>query len=208
MTKTDITIEQAEILVDRLVEELGLIKSVKSNFIKIDGPTKHKLYIQTGKTLRRIDFTVDLPQDDPMRIPLKSPNGSIRCHISPTLESLERALRMLADSSGEKRVENKPRPFTPVVHRPKPVVAPVPEIAMEPIPEGGSLADRLTALRDRARRARVKRLLENDQTGRMTMAEAEAVESGVISLEDLSHRLSMSNQAIQEAIECGVEVEL
>jgi hypothetical protein len=182
MSKSDITLEQAQVVVDRVAKELGLLVKETSGFLKVEGPTnKHRVYIQRSRTLNRIDFTVDLPTDDPMYKQLGAPNGSVRCHVLPSLENLERALRMLGDSSLETQVPNKPRPFAASkapVRRPKPIEQPVPEAALIPVIDGErlSLEARLHRIHERAREARIKRILENpDQFGAKTRQEAEDI---------------------------------
>lgn len=218
MAKTEITIEQALVTIDKVVNELGLLFSAQGKgFYQIVGPTtKHKVYVQKSKRLNRIDTSMDLPTDlvdsagVPLRVELKNPNGSVKCHVEPSLENLERVLRMLADADIGTHVMNRPRPFAATkapVHKPRPVTEPVPEIALEPVPEGGSLEERLAVLRARGRLARVNRLLENDTTGRLTREEAEAIEDGRISPDDLEHRRDVSQRDVEEAIASGIEVE-
>ena len=200
---------------DRIVGELGLLKKYNAGFICIMGPTtKHKVYVQRTKTLGRIDCSIDLPPDDPMRAELKSHNGSVKCHIVPSLENLERVLRMLGDAATGTHVQNKPpRPFGPApapkvpVHKPRPVVEPVPSVALEPMSEEGSLDDRVQRVKERARLARVNRLLENDQTGGLTRADAEAVVDGRIKLEDIVPR-DVGAGEVEAAIEAGVEISM
>ena len=217
MAKTDITIEQALLVVDRVVNELGLIFSAAGKgFYQVVGPTtKHKVYIQKTRTLGRIDTSIDLDKDltgavgEPLRYELKNGNGSIKCHVSPSLENLERVLRMLGDAEIGTHVMNRPRPFTPTKapeRKPRPVTEPVPEIALQPVPEGGSLEDRLAGIRARGRLARINRLLENDTTGRLTREEAEAIEDGRISADDLEHRQDLAQRDVEEAIASGIEV--
>ena len=185
MAKPDTTIEQALVVIDRMVSELGLLYNDKGKgFYQVTGTvTKHKIYVQKSRLLRRIDTSLDLAKDlldsagEQVRVELKSDNGAIKCHVAPSLENLERVLRMLADSTITAHVKNQPRPFAVTkqpVHRPRPITEPVPEIALEPVPEGGSLEERLAVLRARGRLARINRLLENDATGRLTRDEAEA----------------------------------
>lgn len=212
MAKSDITLEQARAVIDRVSAELGLLSKDTSGFIKVEGPTnKHRVYVQMSRTLNRIDFTVDLPPDDPMYKQMSNPNGSIRCHIVPTLEFLERALRMLGDSGLATQVPNKPRPFAPTkapVHRPKPVAAPVPEAALIPVIDGErlSLEARLKRIKDRAREARINRIMENpDQFGTMTRDEAAALVDGRVEREDLEHRkpadiVDIENEALGDAM--------
>ena len=186
MAKSDITLEQARAVIDRVSQELGLLNKDTSGFIKVEGPTnKHRVYVQMSRMLNRIDFTVDLPTDDPMYKQMANPNGSIRCHVVPTLENLERALRMLGDASLAVQVPNKPRPFAPTktpVRRPKPVSMPVPEAALIPVIDGErlALAARLERIKERVRAAKIARILENpDEFGQVTAEEAAAmVDSG------------------------------
>lgn len=218
MAKTDITIEQALVTIDKVVNELGLLFSTQGKgFYQVVGPTtKHKVYVQRSTRLNRIDTSMDLAADlvdaagVPLRIELKNPNGSIKCHVAPSLENLERVLRMLADAGVGTHVMNRPRPFAPTkdpVRKPRPITEPVPEIALVPVPENGSLEERLATLRHRGRLARVNRLLENDTTGTLTREEAEAIEDGRISPDDLGHRRDVSQRDAEEAIASGIEVE-
>lgn len=215
MAKTDITIEQALIVVERVVNELGLLFSgTGKGFYQIVGPeTKHKIYVQKSRSLGRIDTSMDLDADAvdssgaKFRMELKNGNGSIKCHIAPTLENLERGLRMLANAEIGTHVMNRPRPFAAPARKPRPITEPVPEIALEPVPEGGSLEERLEVLKARGRLARVNRLIENDQTGRLTREEAEAIEDGRISRDDIDHRQDVAQRDVAEAIAAGVEVE-
>lgn len=208
MAKSDVTQEQARAVIDRVAQELGLLVAETSGFIKVQGPTnKHRVYVQRSRTLNRIDTTLPLPTDDPAYKGLAAPNGSISCHVQPDLEQLERALRMLADSSVGTQVPNKPRPFAavkaPAARRPKPVAEPMLETALEPVPEGGSLKDRLRAIRDSARAAKVRRYVENG----MSEDEAEAVVAGKVTAADVGETIRNATEAelSQVAVESGIE---
>lgn len=210
MSKSDVTQEQARAVIDRVAQELGLLVAETSGFIKVQGPTnKHRIYVQRSRTLNRIDTTVPIATDDPAYKALAAPNGSIASHITPDLEQLERALRMLADATLGTQVPNKPRPFAatkaPAARRPKPVAEPMSETVLEPVPEGGSLKDRLAAIRDSSRKAKIRRFVENNA---LSEEEAEAVVSGKITLESLTE--SVDNARTAEALELlqesGIEV--
>ncbi len=213
MSKSDITIEQAQVVIDRVAQELGLLQTQNSGFLKIEGPTnKHRLYVQKARNLGRIDLTIDLPQDDPAYVQLKGPCGSIKCHVLPTLEQLERCLRMLGDGSLGKQVPNKPRPFAASKQpprRPKAVAAPIPESALTPIPEDGVLKDRLAKIAVAAKRARAMRIVENpDVYGKYSFDEALAIIEGGVDLAELRAQVEAEKRAeLGEVLaETGIEV--
>lgn len=213
MAKSDITLEQAQGTIDKVAKELGLIVGGTATFIKVEGPTnKHRIYVQKSRSLGRIDFTIDLPTDDPAYKQLGAPNGSIRCHIVPDLEQLERCLRMLGDSALGKQVPNKPRPFAATkqpIRKPKAIAAPIPEEALAPVPEGGVLKDRLAHLHARAREARINMLLENPETyGEMTRDDAAQHVDDRTDLRELadSYRAQLAAQTASELAEVGIEV--
>lgn len=213
MAKSDITLEQARAVVDRVAKELGLLSVDTTGFIKIQGPgNKQRMYIQRSRTLGRIDFTVDLDPADPAYKQMTSPNGSIKCHVVPDLEQLERCLRMLADTSLPTQVPNKPRPFAatkaPGPRRPKAVSDPIPEAALAPIPEGGTLESRLEVLKSRARKAKIERLMENDATGKLTREEASDIVDGKVTKDDVDEAAANGAAAelAETLAETGIEV--
>jgi hypothetical protein len=210
MSKSDITLEQARAVIDRVAQELGLLVKDTTGFIKIQGPAnKHRVYVQRSIKMNRIDTTLAIPTDDPAYKPLTAPNGSVSCHVVPDLEQLERALRMLADDSIGTQVPNKPRPFaatkaTPA-RKPKPVSDPVDLSSVdEPKLDGVSLKDRLKAIRDSNRRARVRRYTDDG----MTEDEAEAVVSGKMTADEVRDARVISTHAeLNEiATESGIEI--
>lgn len=202
MSKSDVTLEQVQAVVDRVAQELGLLVNPTSGFIKVQGPgNKHRVYIQKSRTLNRIDTTLPIPSDSPAYKSLSAPNGSIVCHVQPTLEHLESALRMLADSSLSTQTPNKPRPFAatkaPAPRKPKPTAEPVEEKKLTPVPQGGDLKERLAKIRESARKARVNRVLENpDKYGITDETEAEALIDSKVSLDEFA-----ANRAAQNAVE-------
>lgn len=213
MAKSDITLEQAQAVIDRVAQELGLLVSPTSAFIKVQGPTnKHRIYVQKSRHLNRIDFTVDLPTDDPAYVQLTAPNGSVRCHIKPDLEQLERCLRMLGDGTIGTQVPNKPRPFAATkqpARKPKAVATPVPEEALVPVPEGGPLKDRIAAIKSRAREARINMILENaDRYGEMSYNDAAQLVDDKVDLRELEeqHRNQSASELAETLAETGVEV--
>jgi hypothetical protein len=212
MAKSDVTQEQARAVIDRVSQELGLLVADTTGFIKVQGPTnKHRIYVQKSRTLNRIDTTVVLPTDDPAYRALQAPNGSIISHVTPDLEQLERVLRMLGDASLGTQTPNKPRPFAatkaPAARKPKPTVEPVSEVKLEPVPEGGSLKDRLAAIRESARNARVRRYMENND---LSQDEAEQVADKKASLDEvLAQRSAESQVELHELVaETGIQLEM
>jgi hypothetical protein len=184
MAKSDITIEVAQGLIDKVAQELGLLVTPTTGFIKVQGPTnKHRIYVQRARTLGRIDTTLPNTNADGTPVQgtrgLNAPNGSVTCHIEPTLEWLEFHLRRLGDGSLGTQVPNKPRPFAATkqpARKPKAVAAPIPTEAVEPIPEGGSLKDRLKVIHSRVREAKINMILENpEKYGLVTRDEAAAI---------------------------------
>lgn len=222
MAKSNIEMGQALALLDRVAQELGLLVGDTSFGKKIEGPTnKHRMYIQKGRFLGRIDTTVDLGPDDPAYVQLTAPNGSVKCHVKPDLGELERCLRMLGDSSMGTQVPNKPRPFAatkaPPVRRPKAVATPVPAEALKEIaidPAKKLLADRVATIHARARSARVRMVLENpEKYGTLTEAEAEALVDGrgTQASDDVegvveASRNSMASETSDVLDEAGIEV--
>lgn len=209
MAKSDVTQEQARGVIDKVAQELGLLVGETSGFIKVQGPSnKHRVYVQRSQTLNRIDTTLPIPDDDPAHKPLSAPNGSISCHVQPNLEQLERALRMLADTTMATQVPNKPRPFAatkaPPARKPKPVAEPVADSDLAPEPPGGSLKSRLALIHQQARSARIRRFVENDG---MSEAEAIAVVDGKARLSEVKEALSnQENAELTETLrETGIE---
>lgn len=187
MAKSNIEMSQALAVIDRVAQELGLVVSDTSFGKKIQGPSnKHRLYVQKGRFLGRIDTTVDLGPEDPAYVQLTAPNGSVKCHVRPDLGELERCLRMLGDGALATQVSNKPRPFAatkaPPVRRPKAVATPVPAEALKEVtidPAKKLLADRVALIHARARAARVRMIMENpEKYGELTEAQAEALVDG------------------------------
>lgn len=187
MAKSNIEMTQALAVLDRVAQELGLVVSDTSFGKKVEGPgNKHRMYIQKGRFLGRVDTTVDLGPDDAAYVQLAAPNGSVKCHVKPDLEQLERCLRMLGDASLGTQVPNKPRPFAatkaPSPRRPKAVATPVPAEALKEVaidPAKKLLADRVALIHARARAARVRMILENpEKYGELSEAEAEALVDG------------------------------
>ncbi len=217
-SKSDISSEQVRIVVDRIAAEVGLIVSSTSGFTKIQSPgNKHRMYIQKCAGFGRIDST--LPQHDgtgatfPGTRPLNAPNGSITHHVESTFEHLEFHMRRLADSTISTQVPNKPKPFAATkqpARKLHAVAAPVPELEAEPVvvPEGGTLKDRLASIAARSRLARVNRLMENDQTGSLTLEEAEAVVDGKTTMSIVTEAKSNASSAeLGELVaESGIEV--
>lgn len=213
MAKSEITLEQAQVVIDRVKNELGLLEAHTSGFIKIQGPNnRHRIYVQKSKRLGRIDFTVDLPADDPAYKQLEAPNGSIKCHIVPTLEQLERCLRMLGDPSLGTQVPNKPRPFAATkqpARKPKAVAAPVAEEVIEPVPKDRELKDRLSQIKDRVERARAMMIVENpDIYGSHTFDEALDLVQRKVDLSELKAQAQAEkNQEVADVLaETGIEV--
>lgn len=221
MAKSDVRIEQAHAVVDRVAQELGLLVAETSFGRKVQGPTnRHRMYIQKGQFLGRIDFTVPLEPDDPAYVQLGAPNGSIKCHVRPDLEQLERCLRMLADSALDVQVPTKARPFAatkaPPARKPKAVAAPVPAEALKEVPvDPGqtALRSRIAQIKAQARRARIQMVLENpERYGRLSEAEAEALVDGRygdnVQAEDVADAARNAEQAAtSEALdEAGIEV--
>jgi hypothetical protein len=211
MAKSEVTQEQALNLADRLAQELGLIRKDTSSFFRWYNPAnKHNIYIQKSRFLNRIDFTVNLPTDDPMYRQLTAGNGSISCHIVPSLENVERAMRMMVDAGTGALVQNKPRPFAPTkappARKPKPVEEPMPEVKLEPVPQGGSLADRLEAIREQARHGKVQRLLQDPETyGEMTADEAEELVDSKVSLEEYARTRKQRLESAVIIAEAGLD---
>lgn len=219
MAKSDVTIEQAQAVIDRVAQELGLLQKPTSGFLKVEGPTnKHRVYVQKSRSLGRIDCTIDLPTDDPAYKQLSAPNGSVKCHVVPDLVQLERVLRMLGDSNLGVQVPNKPRPFAATKQpprKPKAVAAPVPEEALEPAIDFGdgqvmTMKDRALHIRDRARAARANMLLENaDKYGEMTYEEAYEHVVRKTDLAELAeaHRARLTAETQEVLAEAGIEIE-
>lgn len=187
MAKSDVRMEQAQAVLDRVAQELGLLVSDTSFGKKVQGPSnKHRMYVQKGQFLGRIDISVPLELDDPAYVQLSAPNGSIKCHVKPDLVQFERALRMLGDTTLDTQVPNKPRPFAatkaPLGRKPKAVVAPVPAEAFKELPVDparAALKDRIANIKAQARGARIRMVLENpEKYGALSESEAEALVDG------------------------------
>lgn len=216
MTKSNVTLDEARMLVDRIAQEHGLLVGSTKAFLKVEGPTnKHRIYIQLTKKLGRIDTTLPLPAGEPGTRGLESPNGSVTCHIEPDLAHLERFLLMLADGSVGSLVTNKPRPFAPSkapARRPTPIAAPVAPEELEDEstkddddPKMVELANRLDEIKRRSRAARIRRLMEDRSCSREEAEEALDGRTLSEAIEWLDSRVSLETRdAIREA---GIEVE-
>jgi hypothetical protein len=221
--KTTIPLIEARNLINRLVTELGLLTRDTSTFIKVhSAANEHDVYVQMTVNLGRIDTSLPIPVDDPLYIQVKSPNGGIVCHVTPSMENLEKVLRMLADPETPKKKSNKNRPFAatkkPEVRKLSQVAAPVDINASadgtsvddgpfhEPTP-ADKLQERLIDIRDRARKARITRFLENDDTGLMTREQAEAIVDGKVDADDIIAGLQdrLNVQTASELAGTGVE---
>ncbi len=216
MAKSDIRIEEAHAVIDRVSQELGLLVSDTSFGKKVQGPSnKHRMYVQKGAFLGRIDFTVALDQGDPAYIKLEAPNGAIRCRVSPSLEHLERCLRMLGDTGLDVQVSNKPRPFS-ATHRPKAIAIPVPIESLPEVPvdsDRARLEDRIEAIKAQARSARIRMVLENQaKYGLLSEDEAAALVDGRLGSDaDVGDVIDASRNAdlaeVSNALsEAGIEV--
>lgn len=211
-TKSNISIEHALAVIDKVTQELGLLRSDTSACYKIQGPTnKHRMYVFKSKTLGKIDTTLPV-QGQPGTYGLSAPNGAIACHVDADLVHLETYLRMLGDAELGKQESNKPRPFAatrgPKARSIGPVVAPIPEReVVEPteyIAQGGTLDERLASIKGRARAARIRRYV--DEHG-LSEEEAREVAEGNLALEDVigSRNRSSSIEAESVAEEAGIE---
>lgn len=217
MAKSDIKMESALAVMDRVAQELGLIVGDTSFGKKVQGPTnKHRIYIQKGQYLGRVDTTLPLEPDDPAYVQLSAPNGSVKCHVLPDLEQLERCLRMLGDGGLGVQVPNKARPFTapkaPASRTPKAIAVPVPAEALVEAPVDRArmeLQERIDIIRQRARAARIRMVLDNPQRyGELTEAEAEALVDGKlgqgVTVDDVAEaarnaRLAESQELLEES---------
>ncbi len=219
MAKSGITKEQARGLIDSVAKELGLLVADTSGFVKIQGPgNRHRIYVQRSQTLGRIDCTLPTVNADGTPVEgckgLEAPNGSVTCHLDPTLENLEFHLRRLADGTLATQVPNKPRPgaFTKApARKPKAVAAPLADGDFEPPVDDGplkDLKDRLTNIKMRGRLAKINRLIENDPSGSMTYAEAEAIVDGKTDGDSIKEANSNAADAeLNETLsEAGIEV--
>lgn len=215
MSKSDVTLEQAQVVIDRVAQEVGLLVNQTTGFIKIQGPSnKHRVYVQKSRKLNRIDTTLPIPSDSPMYKPLSAPNGAIVCNVQPTLEHLEAALRMLADSTLSVQTSNKPRPFAatkaPTPRKPKPTAEPVEEKKLVPVPQGGDLKERLAKIRESARRARINRILENpDKYGITDEGEAAELVDSKVSLDEFeAKRAAQSSVELADLqAETGIQID-
>lgn len=217
MAKNDITAEAARVVIDRVAQELGLLVAETSGFLKVQGPTnKQRIYVQRSKFLGRIDTTLPTTLEDGTPIqgtkPLSNPNGSVTCHLDGTLENLEFHLRRLGDGTIGVQVPNKPRPFAATkqpARKPKPTAEGV-DVMMAPEPtdefklDGLTLKQRLKAIATQARSARIRRYLENDDSGKLTEDMAADIVDGKATFEELVGAVDLAvNDALAEA---GIEV--
>lgn len=157
--KSTIPYSEAKALIDKICAELGYHQEPKSNFLKIESPvTKHRTYVQMSKNLSRIDTTLEIKGEEGT-YPLEKHNGSIKCHLDPTLENLERRLRMMADiETVGTQVVNRPRPMQ-IVRGPAPRV-PRPTVAAQPSALQQQYNEKLKRLKERQALAKRRRFLE------------------------------------------------
>lgn len=165
MSKSTIPMGEVENLVNRIAPELGVQVLEKAGYIQVKAANGHRVNIQKSKTLGHIDTTLDVLGQEGT-LPLKNgpgSNGSIIARIEPTLELLERFVRMLPDAGPAKKASG-PRPFAVrqavAPRKPTPVVEPT---AAKEGPYAGKpaeLASRLETIAERARLAKKRRLME------------------------------------------------
>lgn len=111
MSRSNVPYEDAKSLIDRVCAEVGNRTVQLAQFLKIENPTtKQRIVVKYGKTLGQIDTTLPV-SGQPGTYGLSKPNGSITCHIEPSLDALERFIRMLADPATAHQVTNRPKPF-------------------------------------------------------------------------------------------------
>lgn len=92
---------------------LGLHVKEQKGFFQIYSETGHKLYVaKQGKGVSRIDTTMPrsilVVNGQDLSLPLSKPNGRIACHVDPSVESVNRALEVLASYKTQIPAPRKP----------------------------------------------------------------------------------------------------
>lgn len=124
----------------------------------------HKIYVQKGGTVKRIDTTLPV-RGQPGTRDLKSSNGKITCHLEPDPVTFAVFVQMMTDATVEK-LDGKPaRPFAPKTPKaPKASATPVGETEAATKEENETaVADhkqRIAEIKARAAAARAKRKAE------------------------------------------------
>lgn len=167
MSKSSIAMGEVENRVRQLAQELNVQLLEKAGYLQVKAANGHRVNIQRSKTLGHIDTTLDvLGQDGTMGLKNgPGSNGSIMARIEPSMEFLEKFIRMLPSSEAAKKASG-PRPFStrqaPAPRRPTPATEPQAAKASEGPYAGkpAELAARLEVIAERARKAKQRRLME------------------------------------------------
>lgn len=167
MSKSSIAMGEVENLVRKLGQELGIQVLEKAGYLQVKAANGHRVNIQRSKTLGHVDTSLDVLGQEGT-LPLKNgpgSNGAIIARIEPTLELVERFIRLLPTSEEAKKASG-PRPFSvrqaPAPRRPTPVGEPHEAIAVDGPYAGfpAELAARLDVIAERSRKAKQRRLME------------------------------------------------
>lgn len=179
---------EVENLVRRIAPELGVQVLEKAGYLQLKAANGHRVNIQRSKTLGHIDTTLDVLGQEGT-LPLKNgpgSNGAIMARIEPTLELLERYMRMLPGAGAVKKAAG-PRPFSvrQAVAPRKPTAlteaTPVPAKEGQYAGKPAELAERLETIAKRHRAAKVRRYVEEG----IDQATAEAIVDGKIDPSDV-----------------------
>lgn len=167
MSKSSIAMGEVENRVRQLAQELNIQVLEKAGYLQVKAANGHRVNIQRSKTLGHVDTTLEVLGQDGT-IALKNgpgSNGSIVARIEPSMEFLEKFIRMLPSSEVAKKASG-PRPFStrqaPAPRRPTPASEPETVRASEGPYAGkpAELANRLEVIAERARKAKQRRLME------------------------------------------------
>lgn len=173
----------------------------KSGWHKVTSKVNsHKIYVQKGDNVKRIDTTLPVSGQEGTR-QLKSPNGKITCHLEANEETFGVFVTAMSATDLEK-LESKPaRPFSPKA--PKAPKQPGDSVTATPAtatPDKEELAKRLAGIRERAAAARAKRKAEEEGA---SAEEEKTEETGV----DLSAPdVSTVDGAAALRVETGLDV--
>jgi hypothetical protein len=167
MSKSNVVMGEVENQVRKLAVELGIEVLEKAGYLQIKSPNGHRINIQRSKTLGHVDTTMDVLGQEGT-LPLKNgpgSNGSIVARIEPSLELVEKFMRMLPGAGAAKKASG-PRPFSVrqavAPRKPMPQATSQTETEREGPYAGkpSELASRLEVIAERARKARKRRLME------------------------------------------------
>lgn len=201
-------------MIDKLTVGFNVDIEGKSSWWKIESKVNnHKIYVQTGDNLKKIETTLPIKgQEGTADLP--NHNGKITCRIVATRENLAKFMPLLNDASVEKLDKKPPR-----MGQPRPVKVKAPKNTGTLSAEAGDsdassstnssndeLKKKLEQISAAAKAARTKRLKE--ETGDDESDLVQPVSPSNDDDEFLAPDVNTDLGARELAVETGVEISL